>query len=689
MGYWKEDEMLPERYELMRGRMESILAETEEILSGRAESVRLFGREGAKIALSLCDSYELSANGKRARLSEDELAEENRVFYGQVQGEAYEASFANPEYAVDKLGKTSGRVCSAVLAELRAMRPAVFDGERVSLTYAMELFVEVYNLLCDKADANAIRRALFYYVHDYCGEYQKAKMWETFKPENRFYYDIVLKESLENNRYLYLFGEYVSDVEKEMADFLRGLPEETIALMAGTYVDGYVRGFETMRMDFSKKQIVVLHTALGFERVTREAVRRFEALGKKVVLFPQDSRILFRRFGRPTGLYATAANRQYDYDHRNDLLLVLNRRLLDVLGRMLTEAYETVADECALYAGPAVQETFGEPGFEPKGKAAVITADERLQKLLVEKAVTSERIAEKYLPSDETSFTIIAYPVPSIGPKFQEIFEETIKVNTLDNQQYKDIQQKIIDVLDQGYEAHVKGAGENQTDLTISFYELKDSTKETVFENCTADVNIPVGEVFTSPKLKGTNGLLHVSQVHLNGNGYRDLKVWFKDGMISDYSCGNFDSEEENRRYFKENVMKNRDTLPMGEFAIGTNTTAYRMGRKFGIQQVLPILIAEKTGPHFAVGDTCYSHEEDHRVYNPDGKEIVARENECSALRSTDPDHAYFQCHTDITIPYDELDSITVGCRDGRQRKVIAGGKFVVPGTEALNESIE
>ena len=80
----------------------------------------------------------------------------------------------------------------------------------------------------------------------------------------------------------------------------------------------------------------------------------------------------------------------------------------------------------------------------------------------------------------------------------------------------------------------------------------------------------------------------------------------------------------------------NHETLPMGEFAIGTNTTAYRMARDFDIADKLPILIAEKTGPHFAVGDTCYSHEEDMVTYNPDGKQIVARENDFSKLRSED-----------------------------------------------------
>ena len=123
----------------------------------------------------------------------------------------------------------------------------------------------------------------------------------------------------------------------------------------------------------------------------------------------------------------------------------------------------------------------------------------------------------------------------------------------------------------------------------------------------------------------------------------------------------------------------------MGEFAIGTNTTAYRMAKTYGIAEKLPILIAEKTGPHFAIGDTCYSHAEDTKVFNPDGKEIIARDNEISILRKDDPAKAYFHCHTDITIPYDELDAITAVLADGSCADVIRDGKFVVEGTEELN----
>ena len=154
------------------------------------------------------------------------------------------------------------------------------------------------------------------------------------------------------------------------------------------------------------------------------------------------------------------------------------------------------------------------------------------------------------------------------------------------------------------------------TNLTVALCDLKDAQKETKFENCLADVNIPVGEVFTSPKLKGTNGLLHVTEVYLNGLCYKDLKITFKDGMVDDYECANFPDKEDGRKFIKENLLYNRETLPMGECAIGTNTTAYVMAAKYGIMEKLPILIAEKMGPHIAIGDTCYSYCEDVRVYN-------------------------------------------------------------------------
>ena len=94
-------------------------------------------------------------------------------------------------------------------------------------------------------------------------------------------------------------------------------------------------------------------------------------------------------------------------------------------------------------------------------------------------------------------------------------------------------------------------------------------------------------------------------------------------------------------------------------------------------------------GPHFAVGDTCYSWSEDIKVYNPNGKEIVARDNSVSILRKEDVSKAYFHCHTDITIPYEELKRISVVTASGEEIILLENGRFVLAGTEILNEPLK
>ena len=83
-------------------------------------------------------------------------------------------------------------------------------------------------------------------------------------------------------------------------------------------------------------------------------------------------------------------------------------------------------------------------------------------------------VVNQYIPGDETSFTIIAFPLPSIGPDFEEIFKETIDINTLDYVKYQKIQQHIIDALDRAEYVEVLGNGKNQTNLRIDLAELSD-----------------------------------------------------------------------------------------------------------------------------------------------------------------------------------------------------------------------
>ena len=471
--------------------------------------------------------------------------------------------------------------------------------------------------------------------------------------------------------------------------YKRQLSEETIQKMADVYTEGYRIGFVNTGKDLSKKSVVNIRYVLGFERVIRRAIENFRKMGLEPVIYRSGVSVLTKRQHLKVGYYGGVANKQYEYDHKDDQALFLDRRFAERKLQVMQTAYEHLKDQAAQLAGPACMEVFGEEPFAPESKGEALKLTKKQNEIMLSFDSRQSQMVNTYIPGDERSFTIIAYPVPEIGEQYEEIFDEIIKINTLDASTYERVQQTLIDALDQGTHVKILGAGDNRTDLTVQLYPLKDPLKETIFENCVADVNIPVGEVFTSPVLEGTNGVLHVSKVYLNELQYKDLELTFSNGMIADYTCKNFEREMENKEYIRENVLYRHPTLPLGEFAIGTNTTAYVAAKKYGIEEKMPILIAEKMGPHFAVGDTCYSWSEDIKVYNPNGKEIVARDNSVSLKRKEDVSKAYFHCHTDITIPYEELGKIAVITKDGTEILLLENGKFVLPGTEILNEPLK
>lgn len=673
------------RYELAIERIENIKGENTV-----SEKYRDYFRTLADFALLVDKLKEKIENGEYYKFSIEELECWNTHLYDDVLGEHYKTSYANPAFATEKFGIEYGRLLSFLYTELRGVIPYAFEKKTEYLDILFELFIEVYNQFEEENEPEYehVRQTIYWYASDYCDVFLADRIKEQIDPEDNFAADLIMNSDFNDVRYLYYYGEYVSENEKRTAMHLNELPLETIQKMADVYTEGYRIGFVNTGKNLSKKATVNIRYTLGFERVIRIAIENFRKMGLKPTIYRAGVSVLTKRQHLKIGYYGGIANKQYEYDHKDDQALILDRQFMERKLEVMRTTYKQYKDLARRHAGPACMETFGEEPFTPVSKSEAVKLNDKQKEISLEYDSKSSQIVNSYIPGDERSFTIVAYPVPEIGDQYEEIFDEIIKINTLDAKVYEKVQQTIIDALDQGTSVHILGNNGNHTDLRVQLYKLKDPKKETIFENCVADVNIPVGEVFTSPVLEGTNGVLHVSQVYLNELLYKDLEVTFSNGMVADYSCKNFEHELENKEYFLDNVLYRHPTLPLGEFAIGTNTTAYVAAKKYNIADKMPILIAEKMGPHFAVGDTCYSWAEDIKVYNPNGKEIVARDNSVSIQRKEDVSAAYFHCHTDITIPYEELKSITVECADGKEIEIIRDGIFVLPGTEILNEPL-
>ena len=737
---------MEERFELIRDRIREITDEKR-----LKEPFRRYFQEVASFLIVILDLAKANKDKElrdyvRRELKErsvEELLEENHALYRKLSEEEYESGFLNPSYAVRQLGGEYGRLLSFLYAEMYAAVPYAYeilyqkDESLMQLVIRAELFVEIYGSFCQAceesgyaqkesghendaheksgqvreksgqtaedetiglsadADANALpayeelKETVYWFISDYAQPLMEQRIEERVNPQKCFAAEIIAHADLETPHYLFAFGEYIADNQLRCAEYLAARKQETIRLMADTYTEGYRIGFVKGNKDLSKKKVVQIVYPLGFERMIREAIGNFEEMGLEPTIVRTPHSIFHKRGTALAGYYSDCPNRQFAFDHREDEALFLDKRLTNRKLEIVRESYEHRKQWAAYHAGPAWVEVFGERKFEPVMKKEACTLSKKQQELTTAYYAKQGQIVNEYIKGEERSFTIIAFPVPEIGEHYEQIMERTIALNTLDYEAYETMQQCMIDALDRADYVCVKGRNHNETDMKVMLCKLTDPDKQTKFENCVADVNIPVGEVFTSPVLAGTNGLLHVGKVYLNGLEFRDLRIRFADGKIAEYSCGNFDTEEKNRSYISEHILFHHETLPLGEFAIGTNTTAYVMGREFGISDQLPILIAEKTGPHFAVGDTCYSHAEDIAVYNADGKEIIARDNEISILRKTDLEKAYFQCHTDITIPFEELGSLYGVTKDGVKIPVIEDGRFVMKGTEALNEPLD
>lgn len=684
--------MIEERFRLAADRIREIPGEP----LGR-ENLEAYFSFCAQFLLMLEETYFFLKKGGLETASLEELQRRNRALYADILPEHYEESYGNPAYAVGELGEDTGRELCFLYAELRSLIGCVYEDRLEDVVIRMELFLEVYGAFVYAASEGVempsgedIRQMIYWFASDYADLAAEQRVRETLCPEECFAVKKIMESPLDDVRYLYGYGEYISENELETAGFLARLPQETIAAMADTFTEGYRRGFEVTGVDLSQKSTVAVYYRLGFERMIRRAVENFASLGLGTVIFRTAWSVLDSEgAGRRSGYSGGLPNRQYCYDHKDDRAIFLDRNYVNRRLEAFRAAYEKVKTQAGAYGGPAVVEVFGEEDFMPITKWEALQLSQDQSRLWVEYQSRAGRLLREYIPREETSYTIIAFPVPQVGEVFPELFWETVRINTLDSGLYSQVQQAMIDVLDRADYCEIKGRGENRTDLRVNLHKLSDPARETIFENCVADVNIPAGEVFTSPVLKGTQGLLHVSRVFLNGFEYRNLAIRFVDGMVAEYSCTNFEKEQENRRFIYENILFRHETLPMGEFAIGTNTTAYRAAKRLGVEAKLPILIAEKMGPHFALGDTCYAHGEEVRVYNPDGKEIVAKSNEIADRREEKPLEAYFNCHTDITIPYEELGELAAVKKDGTRMILIRDGRFVLPGCEPLNEALD
>jgi len=676
--YQDENKKIEESYKETLKRIKEITKESEELMGADEDKKEYFMIFNilAKNILSFAALEKSLDDNYFSNTTFDNLKKENLTFYNDILPQNYVKSYANPMVSVKAFGEKFGQLMAYFYSRFRSYTSFVFTHRVYRLVEYNKLFIDVFEYVknndIDYDSLQKIVTRLEYRdkTRDFINQYKTE-----LNPDYRFYTNIIMNDDLTDLRYLFKYGSYISVNEINMAKFMSNFPQSKIKTLAEAIVKAYIRGIKRAGKIIGNRTTVGLYFRIGMEKLYREVIQEFEKKKFKVSIYYVQS---------------TNANRQFSFDHKFDNALFINQEWSDITLNGLKNGIDETKNFAKIMSGVAVIMNFGEKPFSPENKPELLKLSEDQTKFYQKYVYEAGQATQVHQPRTETSYLIIAFPSTDIGEKFEEIFEATIEVNMVDTDKYETIQQKIIDALDQADTVHIKGQNGNETDLVIQLQELMNPDTETNFVNSGSGVNIPAGEVFTSPQLKGTNGVLHVAETFQRGLLYKNLIITFKEGYVLDYSCNNFETQEENRKYIEQNLLFPHKTLPMGEFAIGTNTLAYVFSRKYDILDVLPILISEKTAPHFALGDTCFARGEEAKRYNVyNKKQVMACDNEKSILRKSDkPEEAYTNVHQDIVLPFDDIEFITATKKTGEKIGIIKDGLFILPGTEELNEPL-
>ena len=278
----EENGVLRERFALAMERIGEIAGEATV-----PEAYQPYFRRTAGFILTMEGLYGEIKNGHTEKYTLEEWQTLNWSLYQDILPEHYEKSYANPDYALEQLGETHSRLLCFLYTELRTMIVSAFEQRLEEIVVLAELFIEVYNAFEGEElpSYREIQQILYWFKSDYSELFLTERLEDQLNPDHDFAKKILMEADLSDLSYLYKYGEYISDNELKMAEYINQLSEEIVQRMADVYNEGLRLYFVQSRKDLSKKKTVNVRFVIGFERMIRKAVENFRAMGLEPVIY--------------------------------------------------------------------------------------------------------------------------------------------------------------------------------------------------------------------------------------------------------------------------------------------------------------------------------------------------------------------------------------------------------------------
>lgn len=120
-------------------------------------------------------------------------------------------------------------------------------------------------------------------------------------------------------------------------------------------------------------------------------------MGLKPVIYRAAVSVLTKRQHIKIGYYGAVANKQYEYDHKDDQALFMDKKYLERKLEVMQTTYEHHKKEAAGFAGPACIDMFGEEPFEPEAKETVAKLSKSQEEMILQYDSRQSQMVNQYI----------------------------------------------------------------------------------------------------------------------------------------------------------------------------------------------------------------------------------------------------------------------------------------------------
>jgi hypothetical protein len=176
----------------------------------------------------------------------------NADYFAPIKPEGYQRSLANPDYTVNLYGKDMGQLLSAIYTQYRNTRTYLLFDNYLQLDEDLHLFLTLYDLASSN-NANFDDWKKVYLSARLTNMYLKSALQNLLRlsPEVDLFRNIIETSDLNDLRYLFRYGYYISDNEFALADFMTQYPSEELDKLAKyiiqCWIDGFIRAKKIIR----------------------------------------------------------------------------------------------------------------------------------------------------------------------------------------------------------------------------------------------------------------------------------------------------------------------------------------------------------------------------------------------------------------------------------------------------------